>query len=69
MQLVYGALFLNAKDLFLTSIKSILASFVRVISPLTTLYASLKSHKSDRSTDVLNLTCLLGLYQFLALPD
>ena len=62
MQLVNGALFLNAKDLFLTSINYLSASFVRVIVPLTTIYASLKSHRSDRTSDVLNLICLLGLY-------
>ena len=47
MQLVKEALLLNAKDLFLMSIKPLSPSFVRVISPLTTMYASLKSNKSD----------------------
>ena len=67
MQLVNGALFLNAKDLFLMSIKLLPSVFV--IVPLTTIYASLKSHKSDLSIDVLNLICLLGLYLSSALPD
>ena len=69
MQLVNGALFLNAKDLFLTSINYLSASFVRVIVPLTTIYASLKSHRSDQTIDVLNLICLLGLYLSSALPS
>ena len=70
MQLVNGALFLNAKDLLLTSIKPLSTSFLRVISPLTTIYASLKSHKSDHSSiDVLNLICLFGLYLFSTLSD
>ena len=46
MQLVNSVLFLNAKNLFLMSMKPLFLSFVRVISPLTTIYASLKSHKS-----------------------
>ena len=29
----------------------------------------LKSHKSDLSTDLLNLICLLGFYLSSALPD
>ena len=40
-----------------------------VIAPLTTIYASLKSHKSDLSIDDLNLICLLGLYFSSVLPD
>ena len=43
--------------------------FVRVIVPFTTMYSSLKSHRSDLSIDVLNLICLLGLYQSSKLPD
>ena len=69
MQLVNGALFLNAKDLFLMSIKPHSFVFVRVIVPFTTMYASLKSHRSDLSIDVLNLICLLGLYLSSKLPD
>ena len=41
--------------------------FVRVIVPLTIIYASLKSHRSDLSIDVLNLICLLGWYLSSAL--
>ena len=51
------------------SIKPLSASFVRVISPLATIYASLKPHKSDLSIDVLNLICLLGLQLSSALSD
>ena len=69
MKLVNGALFLNAKDLFLMSIKPLSASFVRVIPPLATIYASLKPHKSDLSINVLNLICLLGLHLSSPLPD
>ena len=50
------------KNLFLISIKFLFAASVRVISPFTTTYVSLKLHKSDRSIDVLHLICLLGLY-------
>ena len=69
MQLVNGPMLLNAKNLFLMSIKSLLFIFVRVIVPFTTIYVSLKSHRSDRSIDVLNLICLLALYLSSALPD
>ena len=51
------------------SIKLLPFVFVRVIVPLTTIYASLKSHKFDLSIDVLNLIFLLGLYLASALPD
>ena len=44
MQLVNGALFLNAKNLFFMLIDPLPFVFVRVIVPLTTIYASLKSH-------------------------
>ena len=40
-----------------------------VIVPLTTLYASLKSHRSDLSIDVLNIIFLIGLYVSSVLPD
>ena len=60
IQLVNGALFLNAKNLHLRSIKSPFATFVRVIYPFTTIYATLKSHKSDLSSGVLNLNGLFG---------
>ena len=69
MQLVNGGLFLNAKNLFLMSIIPLRFVFVRVIVSLTTIYASLKSHKSDVSIDVSNLICFLGLYLPSALPD
>ena len=69
MQLVNGALFLNCKNLFLMSIKSLPFVFVTVITPFTTIYASLKSHRSDLSIDVLNLICLLGLYLSSAFLD
>ena len=66
MQLTNGTLFLNAKGLFFLLLSP---SPSTVISPFTTIYASLKSHKSDLSIDVLNLICLLGLYLSSALPD
>ena len=69
MQLVNGALFLNAKNLFLMSIIPLPFVFVRVIVPFTTIYASLKSHRSDVSIDVLSLICLVGLYLSSAQPD
>ena len=69
MELENEALFLNAKNLFLMSINLLPSVFVRVILPLTKIYASLKSHKSDLPIDVLNLICLLGLYLSSALPD
>ena len=55
MQETNGALFLKAN--FLSY--ALLSGFVTVIAPLTTMYASLKSHKSDLKIDVLNLLCLL----------
>ena len=69
MQLVNGELFLNANNLFLTSVKSLFAAFVRVMSPFTTIYAPLKSRKSDFSIDVLNLIGLFDLHLSLASPD
>ena len=68
MQLINGVLFLNPNNLFLMSIKPLSSAFVRVTVPLTTRYASQKSHKSDLSIDVLNLICLLGFYLYSALP-
>ena len=64
-----GALFLNAKRLFLMSIKPLPSVFVRGIVPLTTIYASLKSHKSDLSNYVLKIICLFGLYVSSALTE
>ena len=65
MQEKNGALFLKANFLSYAS----LFGFITVIVPLTTIYASLKSHRYDHSIDVLNLICLLGLYLSSALPD
>ena len=65
MQETNGALFLKAN--FLSY--ALLSGFVTVIVPFTTIYASLKSHKSYLSIDVLNLICLLGLCLSSALPD
>ena len=58
-QLINGALFLNATDL------SSFALFgaPTVISPFTTIYTSLKLHKSDLGIDVLILISLLT-FQF-----
>ena len=58
MQLVNGALFLKANFLSYAS----LFKFVTVIFPLTAIYASLKSHRSDLNINVLNLIWLLVLY-------
>ena len=58
MQLVNGASFLSAH--FLSY--ALLFGFVTVTFPLTAIYASLKSHRSDLNIDVLNLICLLVLY-------
>ena len=59
----------NAKNLFLMSIILLLLVFVRVIVPLTIINASLKSHISDLSIDVLDIICLLGFYLSSALPE
>ena len=59
-----GALFL--KPIFLSYAS--LFGFVAFINHLT-IYAPLKSHKSDLSIDVLNHICLLGFYLSLASPD
>ena len=57
MQLANGPIFLNATALFLFA----LFGLVTVIVPLTTTYASLKSHESDLNIDVLVLISLLTL--------
>ena len=63
MQEVNATLFLNAKDLFFLSLLLLATSVaLTVVFPLIIIYASLKSHKSDLSIDVLNLICLLVLY-------
>ena len=64
-QPINRALFLNAKDLFFLLP---LLPPVTVIVILTTISASLKSHKYDLKIDSLNIICLLGLYLSLALP-
>ena len=65
MQKINGALFLKAN--FLSY--ALLSEFVKSMVPFTTIYGSLKSHKSDLSIDVLNIICLLCLYLSSALPD
>ena len=57
MQLINGALFLNVTDLFVFA----LFGLVTITSPFTTIYESLKSHKSDLSIGVLILISLLTL--------
>ena len=67
MQGMNGALFLNAKGLFFLSLILLAPSVaLTVIFSLTTIYASLKSHKSDLRIDALNLICLLVLHVY---PD
>ena len=65
MQEINGPLFLKANFVSHAS----LFGFATVIVALTAIYASLKSYKSHRSIDVLNLICFLGLYLSSALPD
>ena len=62
MQLINSALFLKANFFSYAS----LFGFVTVIFPLTTIYASEYSHKSDLSIDVLNVNYLLVFFVF---PD
>ena len=64
MQETNGTSFLKAN--FLSY--ALLSGFETVKVPLTRIYASLKSHRSYLSIDVLNLICLLGLYLSSALP-
>ena len=49
-------------SVFLSLILLALSVALAVMLPLTTIYASLKSHKSDFSTDVLNIIFLLVSY-------
>ena len=65
MQLVKDALFL--KDNF--SSYALLSESLTVIVPLTTIYVSLQSQKSDLSINVLNLICSLCLHLSSALPE
>ena len=63
IQIVNGAQFLNiAFLLVLFALASAAAVLLTVIFPLTSIYASLKSHKLDLSIAALNLICLLGEY-------
>ena len=64
MQLINVALFLKAN--FLSY--ALLFGSVTLIVPLTTIYASLQSHESNYSIDVLNLIWLLIFYLLSALP-
>ena len=57
MQLINGALFLNITTLFLFAVFGVTI----VTVPFTTIYESLKSHKSDLNIDVLILISLLIL--------
>ena len=63
MQLINGALFLNvnATLFFVFCFLFGLSGSVTVTSPFTTMYASLKSHKSDFNVGVLILIFLLTL--------
>ena len=60
MQLISGV-FLNATTLFLFALSRLMTPII----PFTTIYASLKSHKSDLNIGVLILISLLKL-QFLS---
>ena len=64
MQLINGALFLHATALFsyyYYYYYFALSGSLTVIVPFTTIYASLKSHKSDLNIEVLILISLLAL--------
>ena len=60
MQEISDVLFFKITCLFISSLS--LSSALTVTIPLTTIYASLKSRKSDLNVDVLNFICLLALY-------
>ena len=61
MQLVNGAQFLNITFLLvLFAAAPAPAVLLTDIFPLTSIYASLLSHRLDLSIAVLNLICLLG---------
>ena len=63
MQLVNGAQFLNITFLLvLFAAAPAPAVLLTDIFPLTSIYASLLSHRLDLSIAVLNLICLLGEY-------
>ena len=59
MQLVNGAQFLIITFLLVLFAAAVLLT---VIFPLTSIHASLQSHKLDLSIAVLSLICLLGEY-------
>ena len=59
IQLINGALFLNITAVFYYFLA--LSELVTVIILFTTIYASLKSHKSDLSIEVLILIYFFGL--------
>ena len=63
IQEINGTLFLKANILSY----ALLSGFVTII--VATIYALLKSHRSDFSFDVSKLICLLALYLSSALPD
>ena len=60
MQEINGALFFKITCLLISSLS--LSSALTVTFPLTTIYISLKSHRTDLNVDVLNLICLLVFY-------
>ena len=60
MQEINGALFFKITYLLISSLS--LSSALTVTFPLTTIYISLKSHRTDLNVDVLNLICLLVFY-------
>ena len=63
MQLVNGAQFLNITFLLILFAAAPAAAVLLTdIFPLTSIYASLQSHKLDLSIAVLNLICLLREY-------
>ena len=58
MQSVNGAQFLNITFLLVLFASTLAAAVLLTdIFPLTSLYASLQSHKLDLNVDVLNLIC------------
>ena len=61
MWLIIGALFLNATALFFFA----LSGLTTVIVPFASIYASLKLHRFDLSSDVLILILYLGYTSFL----
>ena len=64
MQLINGTLFLNVTARFIYLFIFALSGSVTVIFPFTTIYASLRSHKSGLGIDILILISLLTSYFF-----